>query len=168
MPKMGLTDEQKNVSAIWRVKTSTRLSRPVFESYLPAGFPSPAQDYAEERIDLNRDLIINPLHTYYARLIGDSMIERGMFDGSLIAFDRRLEAVDGDVVVACVDNTDLCCKVYRDGHQDGQILLEPANSSHSPIPITGEMELRIIGLVTFSFQWHARHYRRHLVFRDVH
>jgi hypothetical protein len=52
-----------------------RLSRPLFESQLPVGFPSPAEDYIEERVDLNRDLIFHPQYTYYARIAGDPMIE---------------------------------------------------------------------------------------------
>lgn len=151
-----------SISGVFKVDGRTRLSRPLFESRLPAGFPSPAEDYIEERIDLNRDLIFHPQYTYYARIAGDSMIEEGLWDGSIVAFDRKLEAYDGDIVVARVNNSDLCCKIYRDGHDDGRIRLEPANSSYSPILITPEMELQIIGLVTFSVTWHAKRYGRRL------
>lgn len=152
-----------SVSAIYRARRTTKLTRPLFGSELPAGFPSPAEDYVEERIDLNRDLIFHPSYTYYARIAGDSMMGEGLNDGCIVAFDRKLEAYDGDIIVARINTSDLCCKIYRDGHDDGgRIRLEPANPDYSPILISEEMELQIVGLVTFSVTWHARRYGRRL------
>jgi len=148
----------RSVSAIYDVDTKTRLLRPLFLSEVPAGFPSPASDYVEARIDLNRDLILHPEYTYYARICGNSMIGENIFDGQIVAFDMKLEAHDGDIVIASVNNSDLCCKIYREG-QDG-ICLEPANPECPLIPITEGMELRIVGLVTFSIHWHAKRYGR--------
>jgi len=150
-----------SIEAIFRLRRSTKLARPLFGSQLPAGFPSPAEDYIEDRIDLNRDLIFHPNYTYYARISGDSMTGESIFDGSIVAFDRKLEAADGDIVVARVDS-ELCCKVYRDGHDDGPIRLESANPAFAPILITEGMSLEIIGLVTFSVTWHAKRYGRRL------
>ena len=151
-----------SVSRVYRVRRATKLERPLFESRLPAGFPSPSEDYVEDRIDLNRDLIFHPLYTFYARIAGDSMTGAGLEDGSIVAFDRKLEAGDGDVVVARVGG-ELCCKIYRDGHDDGgRIRLEPANPDYAPILLTEEMGLEIVGLVTFSVTWHARRYGRRL------
>lgn len=150
-----------SISAIYRVDNSTGLALPLFEDEIPAGFPSPAEGDIEDRIDLNRDMILHPEATYYGRIAGDSMTNEGLWDGSIVAFDRALQAYDGDIVVACVDNSDFCCKIYCDGHNaDGRIRLEPSTSdpAYTPIHITGEMELRIIGLVTFSVHWHARRY----------
>jgi DNA polymerase V len=152
-----------SVSAIHGVRRSTKLARPMFGSQLPAGFPVLTEDWVEERIDLNRDLIFHPLYTYYAKIAGDSMIGEGLYDGSLVAFDSTLEAYDGDIVVARVGCSDLCCKIYRDGHDsDGRMRLEPANPDYSPILISEGMELHIIGLVTFSVNWHAKRYGRRL------
>jgi len=108
-----------SISAIYSVRRATKLARPLFGSQLPAGFPVLAEDWVEERIDLNRDLIFHPLYTYYAKIAGDSMIGEGLYDGSLVAFDSKLEARDGDIVVARVGCSDLCCKIYRDGHDAG-------------------------------------------------
>lgn len=151
-----ITDE--SVSAIYRVDEGTRLARPLYLSQVPAGFPSPADDYIEDRIDLNRDLILHPHYTYYARISGDSMINEHLYDGSIVAFDRALEAHDGDIVIASINHSDLCCKIYHEN--DEGIRLEPANPEHPPILITEEMELRVIGLVTFSVHWHAKRYGR--------
>lgn len=149
-----------SISTIYQITRKTRLSRPLFESELPAGFPSPAEDYIEERIDLNRDLIFHQAHTYYAKIAGDSMIGEGLWDGSIVAFDRALDTFDGDIVVARINASDLCCKIYRDGHDDGHIRLESANPEYAPIVITEDMELQIVGLVTFSVHWHAKRYGR--------
>lgn len=67
-----------------------------------AGFPSPAQDYLEERIDLNEALIRNPTATFLARIAGESMRDLGMYDGDLIVVDRSLTPRSGDVVLAWV------------------------------------------------------------------
>jgi DNA polymerase V len=151
----------RSVSAIYRVDDSTGLARPLFECTLSAGFPSPADGYTEDRIDLNRDMILHPDATYYARISGDSMIGEGLWDGSLVAFDRALTALDGDIVVACIDNSDFCCKIYRDGHDDhGRIRLEAANPLYAPIRPSVGTELHIVGLVTFSVHWHAKRYGR--------
>ena len=152
-----------SVSAIYQARRTTKLTRPLFGSELPAGFPSPAEDYVEESIDLNRDLIFHPSYTYYARISGESMVGEGLNDRCIVAFDRQLEADDGDIVVARMNNSDLCCKFYRDGRDDeGRIRLKPANPDYAPILISEEMELQIVGLVTFSVTWHAKRYGRRL------
>jgi DNA polymerase V len=149
-----------NVSGIYQVERSTRLSRPLFLSRVPAGFPSPAEDYVESRIDLNRDLILHPLATYYARIEGDSMIGADIPDGSFVAFDCAAETNDGDVVIARVEDQ-MCCKILREGTEGG-VWLEPANPDYQPIIITEEMDFQIIGLVLFSFKWHAKHHGHRL------
>jgi DNA polymerase V len=150
-----------SITAIYRVDDSTGLSLPLFECRVSAGFPSPADEYMEERIDLNRDMILHPDATYYGVIGGDSMVGEGLWEGSIVAFDTALRAYDGDIVVASFDGSDFCCKVFRDGHDDrGRIRLEAANPRYAPIVPTPEMELRIVGLVTFSVHWHARRYGR--------
>ena len=145
-----------SISAIYRVESETRLARPLFLSRVPAGFPSPADDYIEGRIDLSRDLLLHPMATYYARVEGDSMIGANIFDGQIVAFDCAVETRDQDIVIARVD-TEMCIKFLREG-TDGGVWLEPANPQHQPIIITEETDFQVVGLVTFSFQWHARRY----------
>ena len=72
-----------NVTGMYCVERSTRLMRPLFQSGIPAGFPSPAEDYLEGRIDLDRDLVLHPLTTCYARIEVDSMIGADIPDGSM-------------------------------------------------------------------------------------
>jgi len=76
---------------------------------MPASFPSPAEDYVEGRIDLNRDLIKHSLSTFYIRVSGDSMVGAGIVPDALLVVDRAVEALDGHVVVARIDD-ELCVK----------------------------------------------------------
>lgn len=79
---------------------SSELSLPFADQGVRAGFPSPAQDYMTDSIDLNRELIRHPATTFYARASGDSMKDCGIDDGDLLVIDKALEPQDGDIVVA--------------------------------------------------------------------
>jgi DNA polymerase V len=76
------------------------LPLPFYDLLVPAGFPSPAQDYVEKTLDLNEQLITHPAATYFVRVQGDSMIGAGIEDGDLLIVDRALEPKHGDIVVA--------------------------------------------------------------------
>lgn len=145
-----------NVVGTCGMDRSTKLLRPLFMSRVPAGFPSPAEDYVESRIDLNRDLILHPLATYYARIEGDSMVGVDIPDGSIVAFDCTVETKDGDIVIARVEDQ-MVCKILREGTEGG-VWLEPANSDYKPIIITEEMDFQVIGQVLFSVKWHSKHH----------
>lgn len=82
---------------------SSELSLPFADQGVRAGFPSPAQDYMTDSIDLNRELIRHPATTFYARASGDSMKDCGIDDGDLLVIDKALEPQDGDIVVAFID-----------------------------------------------------------------
>src|SRR5687768_5019147 len=88
-----------SVAGIYLPGRETRLSRPHIVCRVPAGFTSPAEDYVEGRIDLNRDLIRHPLATFYIRVEGDSM-EPVIRSGELLVVDRMAETRDGDIVIA--------------------------------------------------------------------
>jgi DNA polymerase V len=118
---------------------------------VPAGFPSPAEDYVEGRIDLNRDLIRHPLATFYIRVDGDSMAP-AIQPGALLLVDRMVEAKEGDVVIARVGD-ELCVKRLH-LEEDGRIRLLPENDSYSPIVITGEVDFEVWGRVMYSIQQH--------------
>src|SRR5690606_22581593 len=75
---------------------------PLFVERVACGFPSPAQDYIEDRLDLNRLAVRHPSATYFVKVSGDSMIGAGIGDGDLLVVDRSLDAGHGDIVVAAV------------------------------------------------------------------
>lgn len=98
-----------SVAGVYLPDRRTRWSRPVILFRVPAGFPSPAEDYVEGRRDLNRDLIKHPLSTFYIRVSGDSMVGAGILPGALLVVDRAVEAHAGHIVVARI-NDELCVK----------------------------------------------------------
>lgn len=141
-----------SVAGVYLPDRKTRWSRPLILWRVPAGFPSPAEDYVEGRIDLNRDLIKHPLTTFYIRVSGDSMIGAGIMPGALLIVDRALEAYDGHVVVARIDD-ELCVKRLSTGN-NGRIWLLSENEHYPPIEITEGMEFEIWGRVVYSISPH--------------
>lgn len=99
---------------------------------VPAGFPSPADDYAEGPLDLNRHLIRHPAATFFVRVKGDSMIGAGIFSGDLLIVDRAMNPTNGSIVIAVV-NGDLTVK--RLHRSKGGITLLPENPAYRPIEI---------------------------------
>lgn len=118
---------------------------PLYASRIHAGFPSPADDYIEDMLDLERLLVQHPAATFYLRVSGDSMINAAIMHDDIIVVDRSIEATHGRIVVASVDN-ELTVKSFYKLHN--RIALEPKNPAYSPIEITDEMELVIWGVVT--------------------
>lgn len=125
---------------------STALERPLAASGISAGFPSPAEEYEEVSLDLNRALIRHPAATFYARAKGTSMTDAGILDGDLLVIDKSLDPKDGDIAV-CFLNGEFTVK--RISLVDGDLLLLPANERFKPIRITEESEFQIWGIVTY-------------------
>ena len=134
-----------NVEAIYAPDLSTRYASPVFLGRLSAGFPSPADDYIEGKLDLNRHLIKHTAATFFVRVSGDSMTGAGIHSGDLLVVDRSLEAVDGNVIVAALDG-DLTVKRFR--KRNGTLSLLPENRNYQPIEITQQQTFEIWGVVT--------------------
>ena len=129
-----------------------KLVRPLFSERVQAGFPSPADRHIEDRIDLNQELIRHPLATFYVRVIGDSMIDEGIFPGTLLVVDRAEQTKSGDIVLARI-NADVCVKELSIG-DDGSVWLLSKNPSYPPIEITEEMEFEVWGRVMWSITPH--------------
>lgn len=120
---------------------------PLFGHAVPAGFPSPADDYVEGRLDLNQLLIQNKTATFFLRVKGDSMIGAGIHDGDIIVVDRSVEPVDHSVVVAVVDGE---LTIKRLVWSNGIAELHPENPKYAPIRFKEGQELTIWGVVTSS------------------
>ncbi|MDM8233767.1 translesion error-prone DNA polymerase V autoproteolytic subunit [Phocaeicola barnesiae] len=120
-----------------------------------AGFPSPAQDYMSESIDLNQELIRHPATTFYARAVGDSMKGCGIDDGDLLVIDKAISPQNGDIVVAYIDGEFTLKKVRLE--PDGSCLwLIPANDEYPPIKITEENDFIIWGVLTYNIKRQLR------------
>ncbi|MBN4053560.1 translesion error-prone DNA polymerase V autoproteolytic subunit [Haliea sp. AH-315-K21] len=116
---------------------------PLYSSSVPAGFPSPADDYIEDSLDLNEYLIKHPSSTFFARASGLSMVNAGIMDNALLVVDRSIDPQHEDIVIAAVDG-ELTCKIL-----DKQAsVLRAANISFAPIPISEETDCIIQGVVT--------------------
>jgi DNA polymerase V len=121
-----------------------QLGIPLFADAVPAGFPSPATDYCERKLDLNELCIKKPAATYFVRAQGDSMIDAGIFPGDVIVVDRSIDAVHGDIVIASFNGELLIKKLET----NPATRLVPMNSEHDPINIPEETDLEIFGVAT--------------------
>ncbi|WP_275554777.1 translesion error-prone DNA polymerase V autoproteolytic subunit [Mixta sp. Marseille-Q2659] len=123
----------------------TVMRLPLYIERVPCGFPSPAQDYVEQRIDLNALMIPRPAATYFVRVSGESMIEAGINDGDMLVVDSALTARDGDIVVAAVEGefTVKRLQLYP------TVQLIPMNRRYKPITIGAEEALEVFGIVTY-------------------
>lgn len=116
----------------------------LFADAVPAGFPSPATDYCERKLDLNELCIQHPAATYFVRAQGDSMIGAGIFPGDVLVVDRSLTAAHGDIVIASV-NGELTVKRLE---TRPKMRLVPMNSQHAPLDVPDGADLEIFGVAT--------------------
>ncbi|ADU66225.1 Peptidase S24/S26A/S26B, conserved region [Desulfurispirillum indicum S5] len=123
----------------------TPLEIPLFVESVPAGFPSPAQDYVERTLDLNELCIRNAPATFFVRAEGDSMINAGIRPGDILIVDRSLEPRHKDIVIAKIHG-ELTVKLL---HTTPTISLVPMNPNYQPIQVREEHEMEIFGVVTF-------------------
>lgn len=120
-------------------------SLPLYTCGVSAGFPSPADDHMEGKLDLNTHLIQHPAATFFVRANGDSMIGAGIYDNDIMVVDRSLEAKSGKVVIAAVDGH---LTVKRLLIKQGKSWLMPENDKYPPIELRDGNNVTIWGVVT--------------------
>lgn len=133
------------VETIFAPDLTTRYKLPIFLGRLPAGFPSPADDYLEGKLDITKHLVKHPAATFYVRVSGDSMIGAGIHSGDLLVVDRSLEAKSGNVIVAALDGDLTVKRLYQ---KNGLLRLLPENPEYQPIEIQLQQSFEIWGVVT--------------------
>ena len=121
------------------------LKTPLYGAAVAAGFPSPAEDYIEARLDLNELLVQHPVATFFVRVEGDSMLGAGIHPGDLLVVDRAVEASDGAVVVAVLDGEFTVKRIRKAA--DGLYLL-PENGAYPALKIDPAREFQVWGVVT--------------------
>ncbi|MCD7898328.1 MAG: translesion error-prone DNA polymerase V autoproteolytic subunit [Bacteroides sp.] len=131
---------------IYSVDVSSCLPLPFADQGVKAGFPSPAQDYIDHAIDLNKELIRHPATTFFARVDGDSMIEADLHHGDILLIDRSEEIIDGKLYVCFIDG-DFTVKRIR--IEKEVVWLIPENPAYEPIRVTEENEFMIWGRVMY-------------------
>lgn len=125
---------------------ATNLSLPYVNEGIAAGFPSPAQDYMDLTLDLNKELIKHPAATFYGRVKGLSMKDAGIDDGDILVIDRSLEYRNNMTAVCFIDGEFTVKKLKL---ENGQVFLMPANDAFKPIEITEANEFIVWGIVTY-------------------
>jgi DNA polymerase V len=133
------------IAAVYGLSRETGVVRPLFSCGVTAGFPSPAEDYIDQRLDLNELLIENPAATFFVRVAGDSMIGAGINHDDILIVDRSLEPVSGKIVIAVI-NGELTVKKLRIDDQGCRLVAE--NPDYGPLEISPETGCEIWGVVT--------------------
>ena len=123
-----------------------------FAPFIKAGFPSPAEDYLRNSLDFNRDLIKHPEATFYGRVDGDSMIDAGIEDGDIAVIDRSVEAEDGDIIVAYVNEEFTIKRLDLTHKEEGYIELQPANKGFKTIRVDDGEDFEVWGVVIWTIK----------------
>ncbi len=135
------------IKAIFKFEKRKKINIPLIGNRIPAGFPSPAQDYIEETLDLNEFLISHPAATFFVKVEGDSMIDAGIFPEDILIVDRAIEATNNKIIIA-VYNGELTIKRLKIKNQ--RWILEPANKNYPEIEINENTDFMIWGVVIYS------------------
>lgn len=134
------------VKEIFGVQTATKHELPLIATRISAGFPSPADDYIEQKLDLNQFLIKHPAATFFVRVEGDSMINAGIRSGDILIVDRAIEVTNNKVVIAQLNGEFTVKRISKRGKQ---LYLMPESSAYPPLKITDDMDFELWGVVTF-------------------
>lgn len=118
---------------------------PLVFSPVRAGFPSPANDFIEKKLDINNLLIKHPSATFFVKVVGDSMIKKGIFEGDILVVDKSLEAKNKDVVIAIIDG-EFTVKTFI--KEKSKVILRPENDSYKDIEFKNDNGFEIWGIVT--------------------
>ena len=132
------------VIEIFKANTASKRTLPLYLSRIKAGFPSPADDYLDKRLDLNEHLIKHPASTFFVKVKGDSMVGAGINSGDMLIVDRSIKPKDKKIVVAVL-NGDFTVKRYREKNEKQFLMAE--NPDYQPIDINESMDFEVWGVV---------------------
>ena len=141
MHKLALIEKPLDSATILYSQIGGPVARPLY--HVPAGYPSAAQDYMEDELNLN-EYMLGPRRAsvFFFRIGGNSMMEAGILNNDIIIVDRALEVLDGHIVVASVFG-EFTCKYYRKNASG--VWLAAANKDFKPVKVTEEMDFTIFG-----------------------
>jgi len=130
---------------LYTVDIPKSLFLPFVESGISAGFPSPALDFEDTKIDLNKEIIKHPLSTYYGRVRGVSMKNAGIDDGDIMVIDKSIKPTDGCIAICFIDGEFTAKRLIL---RKDEIILMPENDDYSPITVTKDNDFIVWGVVT--------------------
>jgi len=142
---MSGTAVGQNVGGESRPAPACAVARPLFLADVPAGFPSPADDYIERDLDLNEYLVKHPAATFFVRVTGNSMTDAGVRNGDILIVDRSLSPTSGRVVIAVLDG-ELTVKRLR--RENGTVRLASESEGYPDIEVQEDADLQVWGVVT--------------------
>lgn len=128
------------------VKVTAVSAFPLFLESVQAGFPSPADDYIDQQLDLNQHVIEHPAATFFVRVEGRSMIDAGISSGDILVVDRARQSAHNSIVIAAVDGELTVKRLKKKGRA---MFLVPENAEFEPIKITPDTAVDIWGVVTY-------------------
>jgi len=146
VPPVAQTGDAQELELLIPSQENLELKIPLYGSLVSAGFPSPADDYIQDWLDLNSLLITDKPATFFIRVKGTSMIEEGIRPGDLLVVDKGITPQSGDIVIAVIDN-ELTVKEL-DISDKGTIRLLPRNKELKPIELSDGQQLLVWGVVT--------------------
>ena len=132
--------------------TTKTFKIPLLTDSVSAGFPSPADDYTEENIDLNEHLISNPSSTFFLRVKGESMINAGIKDKDLIIVDKSLTARPGNIIIAMIDGE---FTIKRLSIKNDKLYLKAENNNYPDFRFKNHIDVQIWGVVIYSIHRHS-------------
>jgi len=133
------------IQAVYKNEATKKLRLVLYAAKISAGFPSPAEDYIDKKLDLNEHLIKHPSATFFVKVEGNSMINAGIHSGDTLIVDRALEPADKKIVIAVI-NGEMTVKRIR--KSKGKLYLMPENDAFKPIEVTEDSDFQIWGVVT--------------------
>ena len=133
------------IKEIFEIQIQNKSYHQFYSCAVTAGFPSPADDYLESKLDLNDYLIKHPSATFFVRVVGDSMVNAGIHNNDIIIVDRSIKPKHGKIIVAALDGQMTVKRLYR---RDKKVILLPENKLFKPIEISDSMEIVIWGVAT--------------------
>ena len=133
------------IELIAKAEIQSILAIPLFLESVEAGFPSPAQDFVDRKLDLNELCIAHPSSTYFVRAAGWSMKDAGITPGDILVVDRSLTATHGNIVIAMIGGE----LTVKELVKRPKIMLLPRNNEFKPIELAEGETLEIFGVVTF-------------------
>lgn len=119
---------------------------PIFSTSIAAGFPSPADDYIEQQLDLNQFIIKHPTATFFVRVQGESMRDAGIQSGDILVVDRSVAPAHGKIVVAVMDGEFTVKRIHLEGND---VFLVPENSAYSRLKVSPDSQFQVWGVVTY-------------------
>lgn len=134
-----------SISGLYGFEKKAKIPLPFFACGVSAGFPSPADDYIGQQLDLNDLLIRNPAATFFVRVAGDSMTGVGINDHDILVVDRSLEPVHGKIIIAAVNGELTVKRLVKTDHS---CKLVAENPNYPPLEVTEDLSCVVWGVVT--------------------